>query len=381
MGYVLNRGTKDRPMWYCKYRDVDGKWKQKASQQTTKAAAMRFVAEIEARITRGLLGMPEPTEDEQRAKKLTVSELAALFLRDYDPPRLKDRKQYIDRNVAPVVNARLRPFPLASMTAATVKKIDVIFYRDALRRKYKPSTVNLTLAYLHRIFAWAIDAEIIDCRNPCSKVERMRTTPLEVFYTREQCARLLGPDSDPMVATALHTGMRYGELCGLCWSDVRFDLGCIEIKHSFRTTPKSGKGRTIPLHSDLAPILRTWQDKCPSTLEGLVFPVPGVGSTHRMGRKTENRRVRRVLLTADCPADYAHPWHAMRHTFATLLAESGASLDAISRMLGHAGGGSSVTRGYVHTSVRYLAGELEKLRLLPGQPAQILHLADYRQIA
>ena len=381
MGYVLNRGTKDRPNWYCKFRDLDGKWKQRPTKQTTKAAALRYVAEIEARLARGQLGIPEPTEQERQALTLTVREIAERFLRDYDPPRLKDRRQYINQNVAPVVNARLRPYPLASLTAASVRKIDVVQYRDALRRKYKPSTVNLTLAYVHRIFAWAIDAEIIDCRNPCSKVERMRTTPLEVFYTREQCARLLRPDCDPMVATALHTGMRYGELCGLRWSDVRFDLGCIEIKHSFRTTPKSGKARTIPLHSDLTPILRTWQGKCPATAEGLVFPVSGAGNRHRMGRKTDNRLVRRVLRAADCPADYEHPWHAMRHTFATLLAESGASLDAISRMLGHAGGGSSVTRGYVHTSVRYLAGELEKLRLLPGQPANVLRIADYRQYA
>jgi integrase len=68
----------------------------------------------------------------------------------------------------------------------------------------------------------------------------------------------------------------------------------------------------------------------------------------------------------------------MRHTFATLLAESGASLDAISRILGHSGGGSPVTRGYVHSGLEFLSRELEKLRLMPGQAAHVLRIADYR---
>jgi hypothetical protein len=71
----------------------------------------------------------------------------------------------------------------------------------------------------------------------------------------------------------------------------------------------------------------------------------------------------------------------MRHTFATLLAESGASLDAISCILGRSGGGSPVTRGYVHSGLEYLAHEIEKLRLPPGQPANLLHIADYRHTA
>jgi integrase len=279
-----------------------------------------------------------------------------------------------------MVRARLLPYPLARLVAARVKKIDVIAYRDALRKKYKPSTVNTTMAFLHRIFSWAIDVEIIDCRNPANNVERMRVAPLEAFYTREQCGLLLAPGGDPKIATALYTGMRHGELCGLRWSDVRFDLGCIHIRRSFRSTPKNGKPRTIPLHSELAPILRAWQARCPETAEGLCFPVPCLAS-YRMGRNEDAVKVRPILVAAGCPGDYDHPWHAMRHTFATLLAESGASPDAISRMMGHSSGGNQITAGYTHVSIEFLSRELEKLRLQPGQPANVLRIADYRQTA
>lgn len=380
MATVSNRGTKDRPMWYCRYIDSDGKRKQRPTKQTTKAAALRFVAEIEARVARGLVGIPEFTEEDHAKKALTVADLAARFIAEYNGPRLKDRKRYL-RDVRPAINQRLLPYPLAKLPVADVRKIDIANHRDALRRNgYMPATINTVLSYVHRMFSWAIDSEILDCRNPASRVERMRETPSEQRYTREQCEKLIGPDCDPMIATALYTGMRHGELRGLRWSDVRFTLGCIELKRSFDTTPKSGHGRTIPLHSELVPILREWHGRCPETAEDAVFPVRS-GGTYRQGRNQDGCKVRGILQAAGVPCDLDHPWHAMRHTFATLLAESGASLDAISRILGHSAGGSAVTRGYVHSGLEFLSREIERLRLVPSQPANVICIADYRQTA
>ena len=167
---------------------------------------------------------PEPIPQAPPPQSITVAELAARFVATYDPSRIKSRKGYI-ANVIPMVNARLRPYPLATLEAARVKKLDIVRYRDALRKKYKPTTVNVTFSYLHRIFAWAIESEILEGPNPCSNVERMRTTALDQKYSRAQCEKLLGPGADPMIATALLTGMRYGELRGLRWCDVRFELG------------------------------------------------------------------------------------------------------------------------------------------------------------
>jgi glutamate-5-semialdehyde dehydrogenase len=50
MGDVKNRGSKDRPQWYCRYIDVDGKRKHRPTHQQTKALAMRFVAEVDAAV-------------------------------------------------------------------------------------------------------------------------------------------------------------------------------------------------------------------------------------------------------------------------------------------------------------------------------------------
>lgn len=93
MGDVRNRGTKERPLWYCRYVDIDGKRKHRPTHQPTKALAMRFVAEVEARVARGLVGIPELTDPERQGKALTLAALAERFLAEANPPT-KDPKRY-----------------------------------------------------------------------------------------------------------------------------------------------------------------------------------------------------------------------------------------------------------------------------------------------
>jgi hypothetical protein len=42
MASVYNRGTKDRPNWWAKIKDSDGKWHPVATSQPTKEAAKRW---------------------------------------------------------------------------------------------------------------------------------------------------------------------------------------------------------------------------------------------------------------------------------------------------------------------------------------------------
>src|SRR4051794_23771089 len=134
MGDVRNRGTRDRPMWYCRYVDVDGKRKERATHQPTKALAQRYVAEIEARIARGEVGIIEPTSEERARRTVTVSELSARFLGDVDgvagyvSPKLKDIDNY--RIEARSIH-KVRILPTLGYRAATaVTMADVERLRD-----------------------------------------------------------------------------------------------------------------------------------------------------------------------------------------------------------------------------------------------------------
>jgi hypothetical protein len=93
MGDAHDRGTSDRPQWYCRYIDVDGKRKHRPTHQPTKALAMRYVAEVEARVARGRVGIPERTAPERQGKAMTLMTLAERFIREANPPT-KDPERY-----------------------------------------------------------------------------------------------------------------------------------------------------------------------------------------------------------------------------------------------------------------------------------------------
>src|SRR5262249_11571755 len=85
-----------------------------------------------------------------------------------------------------------------------------------------------------------------------------------------------------IVAACVYLGLRKGEALGLRWIDVHLDASRVDVMKSYRSTPKSGKARHVPINRELAVILRAWKERCPATDEGLVFPVFEAGST-RMG--------------------------------------------------------------------------------------------------
>jgi len=57
---------------------------------------------------------------------------------------------------------------------------------------------------------------------------------------------------EPIITTALNTGMRKGEILALRWTDVDFDNDYIKVRH---TISKSKKSRKVPISSYLRRLL------------------------------------------------------------------------------------------------------------------------------
>lgn len=384
MASVYNRGTKDHPNWYARYKNSDGKWVSTPTGQPTKTAAMVFAVEVEARIRRGLIGIPEPVSAQATEKPLTVGGLLEKFLDEYRSPTVRNPKRY-RQQYSSCYRVQIAPHPLAAIPVDKVRPRDIEKLRDALDDYgYEPGTVNQALDLLSVAFRWAARQEIITSSSPVSSVARLSTEPSNDCYQLDEVHRLLSlPDLPPMVATALYTGARRGELCGLRWTDVRFDLMRIEIQRSYARSTKSGKPRVIPLHPELLPILRAWREMCPQTPEGHVFPIC-VMNTWRAATNSDERPadlLRTVLQRAHCRSDFKRPWHALRHTFATQFIEQHGSSAALERLLGHSTSGNRVTAGYVNVDLRFLATELARISLRPPPEAQIIPLSAHRSIA
>lgn len=179
-------------------------------------------------------------------------------------------------------------------------------------------TANNIIRSVKTFLTWQVAQGNI-AHNPLSQFKQYREnrTPPK-FLTIEERDKFLkaakGSVVYPAIATGLYAGLRLGELKRLSWNEIDFDKNIITVKIS-----KSGKFRTVPLNENLKailePIARRLGDK-----QSLCFDL-----------KNQQREIERVSEKAEIKAR----WHTLRHTFASLLAQSGVSIYKIAKWLGH----------------------------------------------
>jgi len=147
------------------------------------------------------------------------------------------------------------------------------------------------------------------------------------------------------------TGMRVAELVNLDIDDIDLDEGMVKVRG------KGNKERMAPLTGKAVAAIRDYLN-----VRGrLVKEKSGnaIFLNYRGGRLGV-RGVRKLLdgYILECSvARHVSP-HALRHTFATHLLESGADLRSIQELLGHVS--LSTTQKYTHTNLDYLTEIYDK---------------------
>jgi len=369
MGQIIKK-TKNGAFigWYIRFIDCDGKRKAKATHQPTRELARRFLVDVEARVARGQQGIVEPAPAAP-----SVAELCRRFLTEYSRPRIKDLGRY--RASASTGLRRLLPV-LGKLRADAVQTADVVRARDTIAATASPASVKLSLAFLAAVYAWAVRQHIVTT-NPVRGVERPTAHPSVDFFGREEVAALLaalegaGAVGHAGAASAaptamnthrlavcvrlvLHTGLRKGELLGLRWQDLDLETRRLTVARSYKLAPKSGKTRHLALPAECVPDLRAWRPICPRTAEGLVFPVSRAGDcpdASMLGLP--------ALLTRAGLRVPAHPWHCLRHTFASHFVMQGGNILSLQRILGHAD--IKQTLVYAHLAPDFLRAEMDRL--------------------
>ena len=207
------------------------------------------------------------------------------------------------------------------------------------------SAKNDALAVLSRLLDGARRSRFID-HNPAREVKRpsMRESisPVSRALTLDQIRTLL--DLVPegayrgYVAALVYTGMRAGEATALRVGDVDFARGVIHVSRSLspgqhgeliEQSPKSHKSRDVPLIDALRPYAEAAARG--KQTNDLLFAGPDGGrlTNHNARRGVDWETLRQAIDRPDLRI------HDLRHTFATILFDAGASAPDVQATLGH----------------------------------------------
>ena len=342
---IKKRGGK----WYV-FVTYHGKRKAKCVG-TSRELAEQVRRQLEAKLTLGDLALFDSGKKSQ-----TFSSYADKWLKDY--ARVECKTSTAD-GYEGVLEQYLRP-RFGNRALDQIKRDDIkAMINELVAKELSRNTVRNALCVIRGIFNEAIEAGIVEV-NPAARLGRFTRTAKTsevkgISLTPAEAAQFLQaaleicPEYHPLFLMALRAGLRRGELVAVQWGDIQFGKDeqdpnrFIVVEHNYvkreHTTTKSKKSRRVDMSRELRRVLIEVRDKrlLESFLKGkndisdeLVFPSPD-GSIldpdnlyHRYFRPVLTKAgLRKIRL------------HDLRHTFGSLLIQSGASIVYVKEQMGH----------------------------------------------
>lgn len=266
---------------------------------------------------------------------------------------------------------RMRVHAVSDITPERIQRAMLAMVEEGAANR----TANKYLAFLMSWGRWAVRLRLIP-RNPVDGVAKLpvhgrhkrrtrrRLTLLEAQQLQEAADKFAVGD---VVALILGTGMRLEEALQTTWGDIE---GTSIVIPAERT--KTGRGRIVPIGDSLLTRLKAMRSRQALRLGEVPGPEQPVCRTQKGNRRwTQSgayHALRRAMAAADIPHRRASDntvldWHALRHTYATMIAETGASETTLQALLGWADGKMAAV--YVdprRAPARHAVAELERLR-------------------
>ena len=242
---------------------------------------------------------------------------------------LEEYGRTIARDFIPI----LKNLPLEKITEAHGRKI----IKKIVMRGLCAKTVNDIMAILKQILNDAIKLDYL-FRSPLMGIKKAKVKPRSLSYWMpEEIKQFLTANRYdplyPLFVVALNTGMRRGELVGLCWDKVnlaerRIEIARIVDRYGLKDTTKTGSIRHIPLNGSALKALEELSRN--RAHERFVF-------SHRDGSLIDanhlsDRQFKRAMARAGVRRIR---FHDLRATYASNFVMAGGDIFALSKLLGH----------------------------------------------
>jgi integrase len=346
----------------------------------TEGEAQRFLEEICRRSIRYGISFDKT--------RVTWLELVASFLEARELANVKKTTLRIYRNEMRYTHEWDR-LPVQRLTAEHVTRLLARLKKGD--KPLAPKSLYNIRGTIHAVLKHGIALDILD-RNVCDQVKAPQVPDSNpTVWTRAQLQRFLkaidGDRLETFLWVVASTGMRKGEACALQWGDINLQTGEVVISRRLLRigggegididTPKSRAGaRVVYLPAPALGKVAAWRERqqVERKVHAHLWTERGWVFTTRTGNHFEPRWVNKHLteILATHGLGYITV-HGLRHTFVTMLLQSGESVRDVQSAVGHAK--PSVTMNMYWrvlpgsgTRVATKMGELLRDEISPGFP-------------
>ncbi|HKQ78050.1 MAG TPA: site-specific integrase, partial [Blastocatellia bacterium] len=248
-----------------------------------------------------------------------------------------------------IVRKHLAQF--SDLKLASIRKLDIQRYVTERAAEASPYSVRKELQVFKHLFSLAIEWEIVPT-NPASDVKAPKLPAGRILYLQPKELRtLLEACSDgfrQIVALAVSTGMRRGEILGLRYLDVDLSNRRILLPQT-----KNGEGRIVYLNDMAAMVMESMQREEAKPADKIFeeWSEDDVKYAFEKARSAIGRE------------DFR--FHDLRHTAASWMRMSGADIHTVAQLLGHKD--LRMAARYQHLSPGFLAEAVGKLDAVFGE--------------
>ncbi len=354
---VSNRRKRGRFRWTVDYEDSAGKRVQKVFK--TREAADEYAAKATLMaLTKTAATIPRETSYREFSKRVIEERKSIL-----KPRTVKSYTETNERYLLPEFGATA----VRDLTRGAIKG-----FLAGKRKHLSRHSVRIMYALLHLVLSEAVEVELITA-NPIAglagklrlndrkakrqediRTKAMTRTQRDVFLAT---AARIRPWWAPLWNIQVLTGLRPGEIYALEERDIDLDGRTLRVARTLATededannpayeaTPKGGRARTVDLSTEAITVLRAHlKRRKAEKLRGRWREMPTPFFCTPSGGYADPSNIHRAFAAVVNEAKLPHfTPHGLRHTFASLLLQAGVDVYYVSRMLGHADIGLTVS--------------------------------------
>jgi site-specific recombinase XerD len=320
---------------YIYYRDKTGKQHHQSLKTSSWTVARKIQIDIDNRLALDKFDLYKPSYTMGEAYQLYFNRIAGRKA----PRTIETDKRFLGKFID----------RFGETAPLQISKDEAEDFISKIYQENSPTTANMAIRHLKSFYNYLIKFNIAT-ENPFNDIRFYKVEPKEIqYFTENEISMILSNANGWLrdwILFAIATGLRLNEIKGISTQDVNLKSRQLKIR------VKGNRIEYIPLNQTA---LKVISHRVKESRDGLIFDEPELSGT--VSKKFINliRKINKNLAENNKKTRISElSFHHLRHTFASLLIQSGVSLQIIKELLRHRN--LSTTQIYAHLAPSNLSG-------------------------